>query len=120
MWEVEVTDEFRDWYEDLDEDSQERIAAAVKLLQERGPSLPRPVVGEVAGSSIHNLKELIPRGSSIRILFVFDPRRHAILLLGADKAEQNWNEWYDRIGKPEAERLYAEYLSELKREGLIE
>jgi len=120
MWEVEVTDQFRDWYEDLDEADQEPIQAAVAVLAERGPALGRPFVGEVAGSRIHNLKELIPRGSSIRILFVFDPRRNAILLLGADKEEHGWNRWYDEIGKPEAERLYDEHLEELRKEGLIE
>ncbi|HEX4517943.1 MAG TPA: type II toxin-antitoxin system RelE/ParE family toxin [Gaiellaceae bacterium] len=120
MWEVEVTDEFRDWYEDLDEDSQAPIIAAVKQLEQRGPSLPRPIAAEVVGSRIHNLKELRPLGTSIRILFVFDPRRSAILLIGVDKAEQGWNEWYDRVGIPAAERLYDDYLAELRREGLIE
>jgi hypothetical protein len=120
MWEVEVTDEFRDWYEDLSEGEQAPIMAAVELLQQRGPSLGRPLVGEVAGSSIHNLKELRPLGTSIRVLFVFDPRRAAILLVAADKAEQGWNEWYDAVGKPQAERLYDEHLTELRKEGLIE
>jgi hypothetical protein len=120
MWEVEVTDQFRDWYEDLSEADQDPIRAAVEVLAQRGPSLGRPLVGEVAGSKIHNLKELRPSGSSIRILFVFDPRRAAILLVGADKAEQGWNAWYDKTGKPQAEALYDEYLSELRTEGLIE
>jgi hypothetical protein len=41
------------------------------------------------------MKELRPAGTSIRILFIFDPRRQAILLLGGDKAG-NWKSWYDR------------------------
>lgn len=118
MWEVEITDQFRDWFEALDEDSQERIVAAVELLQDRGPTLGRPAAGEVAGSKIHNLKELIPRGSSIRILFAFDPRRAAILLLGADKAEHGWKSWYPQAIE-QAEQLYDEYLEELRKEGLI-
>lgn len=120
MWEVEVTDQFRDWYEDLSQADQDRIRAAVEVLTQRGPSLGRPLVGEVAGSKIHNLKELRPAGSSIRILFVFDPRRTAILLVAADKAKHGWSAWYDAIGKPQAEALYDEYLSELRTEGLIE
>ena len=64
-----------------------------------------------------NLKELRPLGGSLRVLFVFDPRRSAILLLGGDKAGQ-WQRWYVEM-IPLAERLYAEYLAELRREGLL-
>ena len=49
----------------------------------------------MAGSSFHNMKELRPAGTSIRILFIFDPDRQAILLLGGDKAG-SWRRWYDR------------------------
>jgi hypothetical protein len=113
------TDEFAEWYHGLDEDDQARVEAAVDLLEQRGPNLGRPVVGEVVGSRIHNLKELRPRGSSIRVLFAFDPRRTAILLLGADKAEHGWKRWYAGA-VADAERLYDEYLGELRREGMIE
>jgi hypothetical protein len=53
------------------------------------------------------------------VLFVFDPRRTAILLLGADKGEEGWNNWYPKAIE-EAERLYDEHLEELRSEGLIE
>ena len=119
MWEVNVTDGVREWYEDLDGETQAPIMVAVERLQQHGPALGRPTVGEVAGSRIHNLKELRPAGTSIRILFVFDPRREAILLVGADKAEHGWKAWYPGA-IAEAERLYDEYLSDLRREGLIE
>lgn len=49
------------------------------------------------------------------MLFVFDPRQQAVLLLGGDKHDQ-WNEWY-RHAIPEAERLYDVYLEELRDEG---
>jgi hypothetical protein len=40
-----------------------------------------------------NMKELrVSKGGTIRILFAFDPRRHAILLLGGDKSGQ-WEAW---------------------------
>jgi hypothetical protein len=117
-WEIEVTDEFRDWYEDLDQADQEKIRAGVSRLEQRGPALGRPLVGEVLGSRNHNLKELIPPASSIRVLFIFDPRRTAILLVGGDK-EGEWNAWYDRM-IPVADDLYDEYLDELRKEGLVE
>jgi hypothetical protein len=53
----------------------------------------------------------------IRVLYVFDPRRTAILLLGGDKSgDSNW--YRDQIARPES--LYAEYLAELQREGLLD
>ena len=64
-----------------------------------------------------NLKELIPPASSIRILFAFDPRRDAILLLGGDK-RGNWDDWYDEA-VPYAEKIYEIHLRELRDEGLI-
>lgn len=119
MWEIEYTDEFEAFWDDLDEDAQATVAAAVERLAANGPALGRPLVDQVKGSTIHNLKEIRPLGTSIRVLFVFDPRRAAILLLGADKAEHGWKAWY--VGAVEqAERLYAEHLEELREEGLIE
>lgn len=63
------------------------------------------------------MKELRPRGGSIRILFAFDPRRMTILLLGGDKSGR-WNAWYDEA-IPLADRLYDEHLAALRREELI-
>ena len=51
------------------------------------------------------------------MLFSFDPRRHAILLLGGDKSGA-WNDWYE-WAVPAADDLYDEYLSEIEEEGLI-
>lgn len=52
------------------------------------------------------------------MLFAFDPRRHAILLLGGDRSGQ-WDQWY-RQAIPEADRLYDVHLEELRREGLLD
>ena len=51
------------------------------------------------------MKELRPRGEAkdCRVLFMFDPRRQAILLLGGDKSGQ-WERWYIEA-IPEAEGL---------------
>ena len=51
------------------------------------------------------------------MLFAFDPRRYAILLLGGDKSGQ-WSEWYRRA-IPEADALYGVHLEELGAEGLL-
>lgn len=58
------------------------------------------------------------KGGALRVLFTFDPRRHAILLVGGDKTGR-WNEWYE-WAIPVADDLYDVYLEELRKEGLIE
>ncbi|MCZ4071505.1 type II toxin-antitoxin system RelE/ParE family toxin [Micrococcus sp. H39-S4] len=61
-----------------------------------GPTLDRPLVDTLTGSRHKNLKELHPGSSGrseIRILFAFDPRRQAILLVAGDKAGA-WKKWY--------------------------
>jgi Phage derived protein Gp49-like (DUF891) len=52
--------------------------------------------------------------SEIRIVFVFDPWRSAILLVARDKAGK-WNRWYAEA-IPRAERLYEIYLKERAEE----
>lgn len=56
-------------------------------------------------------------GGHLRMLFAFDPRRAAILLLGGDKTG-NWSEWYDEA-VPEADNIYDEHLRILREEGEI-
>jgi hypothetical protein len=63
------------------------------------------------------MKELRPPGGNLRILFAFDPRRMAILLLGGDKTNL-WDAWY-REYVPMADVLYADHLEELREEGLL-
>ncbi len=80
----------------LDENKQIAIDAAVEVLEERGPALGRPLVGD------------------LRILFAFDPRRTAILLIGGDKSGR-WNESYAEM-VPVADQLYDQHLAELAQE----
>lgn len=104
-WDIEFTDEFGQWYLGLDQTTQDRVIAAVQVLRDRGPGLGRPLVDSVQGSAF-SMKEL--RVGTIRILFVFDPRRIAVLLVGGDK-QHRWKRWY-RTAIVEADRLYGEHL----------
>ena len=75
----------------LDEISASLVRDSVELLAERGPSLGRLAVDRITGSELHNLKELRPGSSGkteIRILFIFDPQRQAVLLVAGDKVLQ--------------------------------
>jgi hypothetical protein len=118
VWEIEVTDEFVEWWLGLTADQQESLTDRVDLLAERGPDLGRPVVDRIQSSRHHNMKELRAalRGA-LRVLFAFDPRRQIILLLGGDKTG-DWNAWY-AWAVPVADDLYDAYLAELHDEGLI-
>jgi len=118
VWEVEVTDEFAEWYKVLPEQLQDAITAKVELLEQYGPYLGRPHADSLAKMSTHsNMKELIVQhgGDAHRILFAFDPRRVAILLLGDRKPD---NRWY-KEAVPQADRLYDEHLRSLREEGLL-
>ena len=116
-WDFEYTNEFEEWFEALNALSEDLVTAAVLRLQVLGPALGRPFVDNIKMSHHHNMKELRPVGGHLRILFAFDPRRTAILLLGGDKSGQ-WSSWYDRM-VPYADQLYDLYLKELRDEGLI-
>ena len=119
MWEVEYTHEFEERSGALSVEQQEALDDRVMLLAEHGPDLKRPVVAEILSSRHSRMKELrVSRAGALRVLFVFDPRRHAILLLGGDKTGQ-WSEWYT-TAIPAADELYDTHLIELKAEGLLE
>jgi hypothetical protein len=53
-------------------------------------------------------------GRPYRILYAFDPRREAILLIGGEKT--GGDRWYE-TSVPLADRLYDEHLAQLRREG---
>lgn len=111
-WEIILVPEVHDWYLALDNLSANLVRDAVELLAERGPALGRPMADRITGSSVHNLKELRPGSAGrteIRILYVFDPERRAVLLVAGDKAG-NWSRWY-RDAIKLAEDRYARFLA---------
>ncbi len=117
-WDVEYTDEFGDWWSDLDQGHQDRIAATVKLLAAQGPSLPFPYSSGISGSRHQHMRELRVQsgGAPLRIFYAFDPRRAAILLIGGDKTG---NDRFYLEYIPVADDLYDQHLAELKAERLI-
>jgi hypothetical protein len=116
VWEVEYTDQFERWWETLSEREQDAVAAAVAVLEQKGPGLGRPLVDTLQGTRVANLKELRPPAGNLRVLFAFDPRRVAVLLLGGDKTDR-WESWYESA-IPTAEQLFEEHLAELAQEGI--
>jgi hypothetical protein len=114
-WEVEYTDEFEAGWDTLTGHEQEDVAAKVILLQRFGPALRRPHSDVIASSRHSNMKELIIQhaGRPYRVLYAFDPRRSAILLIGGDKTGHD--RWYEEF-VPVADRLYDQHLAALKGE----
>ncbi len=116
-WEVEGTDEFAFWWKALNEDERRDVAFVVDLLVLYGPTLEFPYSSSVIGSRHGHLRELRAqhRGRPYRVLYAFDPRRTAILLLGGDKTGDE--RWYE-VHVPKADALYDQYIAELRKEGL--
>jgi hypothetical protein len=107
-----------DWLKSTDENTYDQVMAALRVLATVGPGLGRPLVDTIVGSRHKNMKELRPGSSGrseVRILFAFDPRRHAILVLAGDK-QGRWDKWY-RTSIPIADDRYDKHLTRLKEGG---
>jgi hypothetical protein len=114
-WEVEFTEEFERWWNDLTEEEQIAIDAKVRLLEEKGPNLSHPHSSGIKSSRHQHMRELIVQchGEPFRILYAFDPRRVAIWLVGGNKTGDN--RWYE-VFVPIADRLYDQHLAALEKE----
>jgi hypothetical protein len=117
-WNVEYTDAFGEWWRSLAESEQDDVAATVGLLEDNGPMLRFPHSSGIEGSRHSHMRELRIQhaGDPYRVLYAFDPRRSAILLIGGNKTGDD--RWYDTY-IPIADGLYDAHLQVLKEEGLI-
>ncbi|MCL2825094.1 MAG: type II toxin-antitoxin system RelE/ParE family toxin [Polyangiaceae bacterium] len=106
---VLLTETFRRWYKSLDDADSDAVQVKVRLLQSLGVSLGFP-----HSSTIHSsrfaLRELRIQssGKPLRVLYAFDPKRSAVLLLGGDKTGNN--RWYEE-NVPKSEMIWQEYLA---------
>src|ERR1700687_482743 len=117
-WDVEYTDEFEEGWKGLTDGEQEDFTAVVTLRTEHGPQLPYPYSSGIEGSKHGHMRELRVQsgGKPLRGFYAFDPRRTAILLIGGDKTGDD--RFYKKM-LPIADRLYDDYIAELRKEGLI-
>lgn len=114
-WNITFDPDFRIWLYEQEQGLQDEAFALIRILAESGPTLGRPRVDTLKGSSFNNMKELRIKyqGDPWRILFAFDPKRQAILLVGGNKSSDN--RWY-KENLPIAERRYEKYLETLEEE----
>ncbi|KFX06905.1 diaminopimelate decarboxylase [Pectobacterium betavasculorum] len=110
MWRIETTDAFDRWLSALNDMDRACVLAALIVLREKGPMLPRPYADTVKGSRYSNMKELRiqSRGMPIRAFFAFDPHRRGILLCAGNKSG-NEKRFYDEM-IPFADREFTNYL----------
>ena len=97
IWTVEFHSDFRVWADGLAQRDKEALLAALRVLEDEGPTLGRPLVDTITASRHANMKELRPGSTGrteIRVLFAFDKARKAIMLVGGDKSA-NWKRWYE-------------------------
>lgn len=116
-WEVLVAPEFQFWLAGLPIQGKKAIAVDLEVLRTYGPQLGRPLVDHIKASRHSNMKELrTTSGSSVyRTLFVFDPARRALLLVGGDKSGQNQERFYQAIIK-HADAIYDRHLIQMKKD----
>jgi hypothetical protein len=114
-WDVEFTQEFRDWWNTLTEDQQDDVAYSVGLLAELGPALGFPHSSKINASHHSGMRELRTQsgGRPLRTLYAFNPLRTAILLIGGEKTGDD--RWYERY-VPLADQIYDRHLAELRGE----
>lgn len=111
-WEISATEQVETWLMELNPGDFDKIAAAIDELEQQGPQLGRPYADHINHSRHHNMKELRSIGGQLRILFAFDPRREAILLVGGEKTN-NWQQWYE-TNIPIADELYDKHLESIR------
>jgi len=113
-FEVEYTEEFRVWYEETLAIAEQRsVTHVVEMLENAGPNLRYPHCSGITGSKFQHMRELRiqHQGRPYRVLYAFDPRRAALLLIGGDKTGDD--RWYEKM-VPRADAIYERHLKEIK------
>lgn len=115
MWNIQYTNEFGHWWEQLGGQEHESIAVEINLLEHLGPDhLVRFMTG-IRDSKHNHLRELrvIFSDRIYRILFGFKLSSKEILLIGGDKTGND--RWYEK-NLPLAEKIFKQHFSSSKIE----
>lgn len=107
-WTVLFHADFEAEFRELPESIQDELLARLGTLGQFGPSLGRPSVDTLDGSSFPNMKELRFRLDGLwRFAFAFDPQRHAIVLVGGNKEGKRQKAFYNELIRVADERFAA-------------
>jgi hypothetical protein len=116
-WSVFLSSECEAWLDGLPASDRIAILQDAHLLEVAGPQLGRPQVDHIKGSKHSNMKELRSRfaGHQYRTLFAFDPKQHALLLIGGDKVGQDQARFYKALIKL-ADAIFDQHLARITKE----
>lgn len=113
-WIVKFYNKFELEFDELDKDVQDELLANAIFLEKFGPQLGRPYVDTLKGSKYSNMKELRFKAANgiWRVVFAYDPKRQAILLVAGDKSGVGEKRFYKELIKKADER-FSDYLRTL-------
>lgn len=115
-WTVLFHAEFHVEFEALPGPIQDELLTRLGVLKEFGPSLGRPHVDTLNGSSFGNMKELRFQLDGLwRFAFAFDPQRNAIVLVGGNKEGERQKAFYKELIRIADQRFEA-HVASLKQE----
>jgi hypothetical protein len=102
-------------WDGLTEEEQDSVDRVVRLLMASGTTLGYLHSSGIEGSAYSHMRELRIQhaGKPYRALYVFNPKRRAVLLIGGEKTGND--RWYETF-VPQADRIYANYLKEMESE----
>lgn len=108
--EIIATDEFLHWFAEVKRDlaAAKAILHVIDLLEAKGVTLDHPHTSALKNTK-HALRELRINYQAYRVVYAFDPRRDAVLIIGGDKTGDD--RFYERI-IPVAEQIWEQYLQE--------
>lgn len=114
-FEVEGTDEFVAWYLGLSDRDHAAVTRAVDRLEAAGLALGYPQSSLLRGSRHGGMRELRIRSGrrAIRVAYIFDPRRVAMLLVGGHKT--GGRAFYAAF-VAQADGVYDAHIAALRRE----
>ena len=110
MAEIVTTDEFVDWYGNLDDAGRMAVAHVVELLERQGLALGAPYSSALKGTK-YALRELRSKryGRALRVIYAYDEVRDAVLIIGGDKSGNK--RFYKEIIS-QAEAIWCKYVKE--------
>ncbi|MEA9575682.1 type II toxin-antitoxin system RelE/ParE family toxin [Xanthomonas campestris] len=116
-WSVDLFPQVKEFLNALDLHELARVSAVITLLEQAGPLLPEPYAKRIKASRHRTMRELRVRyGERVyRILYAFDTKKRACLLVAADKAEYGFDAFYDDF-IARADRLMDDHEHDLRTE----
>ena len=110
--EIYGTDEFKEWFDSLDEKDGDSVIRYVDMLELDGVTLGAPYSSAIKNADFA-LRELRVQsaGKPIRVFYAFDPARDAVLLIGGDKSGAGDKRFYETMTDIST-KLWREYLEE--------